>query len=165
MLEAKPVVVVDTNALFQAMQNDRRYIREKYGGRFIDGTIDKQADEFAPARLFAMLQTKSVVLATSGHIIAEIMRLLPLHRGLRPDETREGWFRQLQDILDGAIRVEPREHLSVVRDPDDDRIIECALAADAQYIVTEDKDLLSLGTYAGIAIMRMRDFVKHIEGS
>jgi predicted nucleic acid-binding protein len=46
----------------------------------------------------------------------------------------------------------------VCRDSDDDRVIECAVAACAEYIVTEDKDLLSLGSYDGIKILRTVDF-------
>ena len=37
----------------------------------------------------------------------------------------------------------------VVRDPTDDMIVTCALAADADYIVTRDKNLLSLVRYQG----------------
>ena len=43
--------------------------------------------------------------------------------------------------------------VTVVRDPADDHIIACALAAEADYLVTRDKDLLSLGAHDEIEIV------------
>jgi putative PIN family toxin of toxin-antitoxin system len=41
----------------------------------------------------------------------------------------------------------------VVRDPDDDVILACAIKGRADTVITRDKDLLSLGAYQGIAII------------
>jgi uncharacterized protein len=41
----------------------------------------------------------------------------------------------------------------VCRDPDDDAILACAKAANANLIVSGDKDLLVLGTFEGIPIL------------
>jgi len=49
--------------------------------------------------------------------------------------------------------VYPSQKLSVVRDPDDDKIIECAVEAKADLIVAFNKDLLSLKEYDGIKII------------
>jgi uncharacterized protein len=53
----------------------------------------------------------------------------------------------------------------VVRDPNDDMIVACALAAGADYIVTRDKDLLSLGEHEGIRIVTPRQFLDLLERS
>src|SRR5882762_9043005 len=42
---------------------------------------------------------------------------------------------------------------AVPRDPDDDKIVACAVAAGVQYIVSRDDHLLSLGAYRDIAIL------------
>lgn len=49
---------------------------------------------------------------------------------------------------------------AVPRDPDDDKIIACAVAAGAQYLVTRDDDLLSLEAYQGTRIITPEDFVQ-----
>ena len=49
---------------------------------------------------------------------------------------------------------------AVREDPDDNRILECALAADADVIVSGDRHLLKLGAYEGITILTPRDFLK-----
>lgn len=50
--------------------------------------------------------------------------------------------------------------IKVVRDPDDDMIIGCAIAADADYLVSRDKDLLSLGSHEGVSIIAPEAFLQ-----
>jgi len=52
----------------------------------------------------------------------------------------------------------------VVRDPDDDKIIACAVAADADYLVTRDKDLLTLKEHEGICIISPEMFLRILRG-
>jgi len=59
-----------------------------------------------------------------------------IHRMVLPSETVQG----------------------ICRDPDDDAILACALAAGADYLVTGDGDLLELETFKGIKIVTPRDF-------
>lgn len=47
----------------------------------------------------------------------------------------------------------------VVRDPKDDMIIACAITVGADFIVSRDKDLLSLADYQGVAIVSPRQFL------
>lgn len=47
----------------------------------------------------------------------------------------------------------------VVRDPNDDHVVACALAASAQYLVTRDPDLLTLGTYTHVQMIRPEEFM------
>jgi putative PIN family toxin of toxin-antitoxin system len=48
----------------------------------------------------------------------------------------------------------------VCRDPDDDKFISCAISANADCIVTGDKDLSDLKKYQSIKIIHASDFVK-----
>jgi putative PIN family toxin of toxin-antitoxin system len=45
-------------------------------------------------------------------------------------------------------------------DPDDNRILECAVAGSAHLIVSGDRDLRHLRTYEGISIVVPRDFMR-----
>ena len=51
-------------------------------------------------------------------------------------------------------------HTDICRDPDDNKFIECALDSRALYIVSGDKDLLSIGSYAGISILTVAEFLE-----
>ena len=57
--------------------------------------------------------------------------------------------------------VKPTETLDVVKeDPDDNRILECAVAAGSDFIVSQDKDLLRLGEFRGIPIKTIPEFIE-----
>jgi putative PIN family toxin of toxin-antitoxin system len=47
----------------------------------------------------------------------------------------------------------PPIHGAVPRDPDDDKIVARAVSAKADYLVTRDQDLLSLGTYDEVVMI------------
>lgn len=48
----------------------------------------------------------------------------------------------------------------IVRDPNDDMIVACAVAAVASHVVTRDDDLLSLGAYEDIAMVTPEAFLR-----
>lgn len=48
---------------------------------------------------------------------------------------------------------------AVPEDPDDNRILECAVAGKADWIVSGDRHLLRLESYDGIAIVTVRQFL------
>lgn len=49
----------------------------------------------------------------------------------------------------------PKIELSIVEDdPDDNRVIECAVEARAEAVVTGDEHLVRLGSYRGIVFLR-----------
>lgn len=49
------------------------------------------------------------------------------------------------------------------RDPDDDHVLACALAAQANLIVSGDRDLLDLHEYQGIPILTTADALERLE--
>lgn len=63
-------------------------------------------------------------------------------------------------VRDFAVRVNAIESVNVVReDEPDNRILECAVAADADVIVTGDQHLLKLRTFRNVQIMTPREFL------
>jgi len=50
------------------------------------------------------------------------------------------------------------------RDPDDDKYLECALAAGADYIISGDRDLLDIKEYGGVKIVNARDYLDIVGG-
>ncbi len=59
--------------------------------------------------------------------------------------------------------VRPEVSVDVVRDADDDKFLEVALAADADYVVSGDDDLLGVGSYRNIEIVTPAEFVDRVE--
>jgi predicted nucleic acid-binding protein len=48
----------------------------------------------------------------------------------------------------------------VSRDPDDDKFIEAAILGACDFVVSGDKDLLTVGSYQGIKIVSTAEFLK-----
>jgi putative PIN family toxin of toxin-antitoxin system len=60
--------------------------------------------------------------------------------------------------------VMPDVVLDVIEDdPDDNRVLECAVKGSANYIVTGDRHLLKLGAYEAIPIVTVRQFLDAAE--
>ena len=59
----------------------------------------------------------------------------------------------MSDIRKVAKIVYPTKVVDVIRDPDDNKILECALEAEADVVLSFDKDLLDIKEYKGIKIV------------
>jgi putative PIN family toxin of toxin-antitoxin system len=110
-----------------------------------------------PLRFLELARSGAIELAISPPIIAEVKRVLRT-KFRWPDEQ----VNEIEPRLSVyTLRVEPTEALDAVKaDPDDNRIIECARAAGSDYIVTGDLDLLRLGQYGDIKIVKVTDFLE-----
>jgi putative PIN family toxin of toxin-antitoxin system len=98
-------------------------------------------------------------LAISKPIIHEVLGVLAKKFGRDAEElARVAVF--LSEL--GEV-VRPRRTVRILRFEPDNRILECALAASADAIVTGDRAMLELGEYKGVRIMTLRDFLKEIE--
>ena len=66
----------------------------------------------------------------------------------------------LNQIVAACKMIEPSTKISLCRDPDDDKFIECAMDGHCVYIVSGDKDLLSLHDVQDIQIRTVAEFLK-----
>jgi len=129
-------VVLDTNILVSALitygGNEWKVFREVVEGRVLSLTSEAIIDEFL-------------------EVIAE---------------PRFGYSKfQISiiflSLIDMPYMVIPTEELNVIKDdPSDNKILECAVSGNAQYIISGDKHLLALGEYQGIKIINSSDFLK-----
>lgn len=88
-------------------------------------------------------------LFTSEAILLEVQTKLEAKFGFE----RVAVVKTIQDIRRVTQVVYPTQKLTVVRDPDDNKIIECAIEAGAHIIAAFDKDLLDLKGYNGIQVV------------
>lgn len=69
----------------------------------------------------------------------------------------------IEDYLGLAELVVPASIPRICRDPDDDHVIACAIAARAEIIVSGDRDLLELGRYGDVRIISAASATAEIE--
>lgn len=64
-------------------------------------------------------------------------------------------------IIENSTIVKPKHRINVIKeDPEDNRIIECAVEANASFIISGDKHLLKLRKYKNIKIISPRKFLE-----
>lgn len=67
-------------------------------------------------------------------------------------------FVPLAHIISSCKLIKKETDIKVCRDPDDDKFISCAIDAKCLYIISGDKDLLTIRQYEGIRIMTVAEF-------
>lgn len=94
-------------------------------------------------------------LFTSVAILTETARVLQQKFDWAEDKARHA----IVEIGQIATVLRPRPTLHLLKDEPDNRILECAMAAQAELIVSGDRHLLSLKQHAGCRIISLTDFV------
>ena len=91
-------------------------------------------------------------LFVSEAILSEVSRKLEN----RFKFTRSETTRYLTDLDQVLTNIRPSTQVNIVRDSSDNMILECALEAKAELVITFDKDLLVLKQYNNIQIAHPR---------
>lgn len=132
---AKLIVVLDTNIFISSV--------------FWEGN---------PYKIVNKAISQEIIVFISNDIIREIRKVLARDFLLGEQE--------IDDIIDSFVYfthlIKPKEKVEVVKeDPDDDRILECALACGAKFIVTYNKHLLKLKKFRDIEIVLPEEFLEN----
>ena len=131
----KPYIVLDTNIYISAII---------YGGK--------------PEEVFLLAKEGAIELFVSTAIIAEVATKLADKFHWHSFDITDF----IREIGEAAKIVRPQKRLKVIEsDESDNRVLECALTAGAQYIITGDRrHLLSMKQYQGIEIVSAAMFLK-----
>lgn len=120
-----------------------------------------------PGKLIDAAKRREVTLFSSASLLAELQGVLArakfaqalAERGISGQMLFEGYAALVQLVKPAAIAP------VVARDPADDAVLACALAANADLVVSGDKHLLELGgVYQGIRIVTATGAVHLITG-
>jgi len=127
-------VVLDTNIWISALN---------FGGK--------------PAQILKIAVKKQIRLYPSRTLFAEFVGVLRKKFGYSDEKIEE-----VEVLFKKRVKFrEPRINLNVIKtDPSDNRVLECALETEADFIVSGDKDLLNLGNFRRIKIVRPVEFLR-----
>ncbi|MBI4309770.1 MAG: putative toxin-antitoxin system toxin component, PIN family [Candidatus Omnitrophica bacterium] len=126
--------------------------------QFVSALICKQGQS---ARLLDLWRRQQFILVTSLEIIAEIKKVLEYSRISQKYKLNKADIQSLLVLIEHEAVVLPclpAVHI-IKDDPEDNKFLACALAAKAEYIVSGDQHLLSLGRYESISIVTVKDFL------
>lgn len=114
--------------------------------------------------LIEQIRTGALTLVSSPALLAELAEVAArskfkdmLARSNTNPELMLAQVRLLAEIVDPPPLPEP-----VSRDPDDDAVLALAAAARPDLIITGDKDLLILGSHAGVPIVSPAEAIARI---
>jgi putative PIN family toxin of toxin-antitoxin system len=69
-------------------------------------------------------------------------------------------IKRLKELLRSQAAIDkPKEKIKICRDPADNAILACAQSARANFIISWDKDLLSLSPFQGIPVLTPAEFL------
>jgi len=111
-------------------------------------------------RLLSSVVERKAVLFSSPALFSEFLRVLSYER-IRPFVAGQRAVAEKLEAI--AVFVKPKEAIVVIKeDPADDKVLECALAADADFIVSGDKHLLKLREFRGIPIITTKQALEKL---
>ena len=109
-------------------------------------------------KLMDLVFNKKINLVLSTQILEEFIGTAKSEKFNFSDEEIDDFS---DALLNTAKIVFPEENISKIKeDPQDNRMLECALAGNAKYIITGDGHLLKLKEFKGIKIMNASKFLK-----
>ena len=130
-------IVLDTNVIISALL---------FGGN--------------PRMVLERVLTQTVRMSVSRKILDEVVGVLQGRKFRYPHEVALSIVRELESISDLVAPVRRIQAISV--DPYDNMVLECAVTADADYIVSGDAHLLKLKEFEGIRIVTSAEFLGYV---
>jgi len=118
-----------------------------------------------PDKVIDLVKQGRITLALSPDILAEIRKVLlypKIRKKLKLTTKEIG--EALAQIAQAAIITSGRIRLNAIEsDPDDNRYLECAVEAQADFIISGDRHLKDLKNFQGIKIVDSATFLAFIE--
>jgi len=114
----------------------------------------------SPFQCLQLARQGKVTLLICREILAEYHEKLQTKLDMTPAQAT----RAVAEILSFSTLIEINQSLHIIEDdPDDDKVVECAVKGNATYIVSGDHHLLDIMEYNGITVMRAADFIRIVE--
>ena len=109
-----------------------------------------------PQQVFEVIQAQRLNLYISQPIMDEVAEVLA-----RKFKWTIGNLEEfLPPLWEGCIVVTPTVSINACKDPDDNRVLECALTGRVHLIISSDDHLKQLKSFQGIGIVRPVDFLR-----
>ena len=109
------------------------------------------------SKIVGLAEEGKIKLFTSVTLLDELKKVLMHKRFGLNEKTVDD---NVKYILTVSEIISPKRGVRVIReDPADDRVLECALAGKARYIVSGDKHLLQLKKFRGVKIVRAKELL------
>ena len=118
----------------------------------------------AVAPVILRLRNGKFTLLYSQALLNELIKVLEYpHIQRKYDIDAEAIQNFVGVLVQYGERVEPNRTVNICRDPDDNHVIEIALAGNAEYVVSNDQDLLVLKEYETVRFVTVGEFLQILD--
>lgn len=114
--------------------------------------------ESRPAGVVLLARRKTILNVISPPILKEVERIIK-KKLLWDNSKTQSAVRQIKNFSE---EVHPQERLAISADDPDNRILECAVAGQADFIISGDHHLIDLDNHQGIKIVTPARFLELI---
>jgi uncharacterized protein len=112
------------------------------------------------ARVVLLARRKTILNVISPPILKEVERIIK-KKLFWDDAKTQSAVRRIRNFSE---EIHPQKRLAIIADDPDNRILECAVAGQAGFIISGDHHLLDLENYQGIKVVNPARFLELIEG-
>jgi putative PIN family toxin of toxin-antitoxin system len=116
-----------------------------------------------PRKIIDLWKNEKITLCLSNVILDEYVDVLR-RIGLKEEDELEELLSLFSRGFNIVFTTKTPKIKIIKNDPDDDKFIECAVALEAQTIITGDKKVLALKEYMGIRILTPQKFLEKYKG-
>jgi len=110
-----------------------------------------------PAEILKLLKQRRIINYISIAILNELKRVVSYQKLKFSDLLQN---RILEFVFFYSEIVEPTQHISpITKDPDDNKFLECAMAAGAEFIISGDPHLINVIEYNAVKIVSAATFL------
>ncbi|PTD93813.1 putative toxin-antitoxin system toxin component, PIN family [archaeon SCG-AAA382B04] len=115
-----------------------------------------------PKDCFDLMLNDEIISFISPDLLEEFSKVMDYPKFGFTKEEKEKF---LEIFLEKALIVKPENQIEVLKeDKSDNRVLECALDAKVDFIVSGDSHLLDLEEFRGIEILNVSQFLERMKG-
>lgn len=112
-----------------------------------------------PAQIVRLIEEKEIVSVRSNFILGELREKM-IHDFNTPSHAANGTIAYVTSLSE-LVSVKGKDF--GLRDPADNKVLETALVGKCEWLITGDKDLLIVGKYSYIHIVKPEQFLQQYE--
>jgi len=112
-------------------------------------------------KILNLIDTNKIKCVLSEEILKEYNKVINSEEIIDKVENKKLiTLKIIEKVISNSIIIEPKIKINISEDPDDNKVLECAIEGSVDYIITNDAHLLKIKEYKGIKIINSAKFIK-----
>ncbi len=112
-------------------------------------------------KIISLVDQEIISMVVSYSILQEYNKIIHSEEILdKTSKDQQARINAMLKVINKSILVDPKEKVNIIKDdPDDNKFIEAAIEGKANFIISQDKHLLSIKKFQNITILSPQEFL------